>query len=253
MQGGVQVWTANPDGLGCAACQAFAGMLDPMERERASRLQFDSDRRAFVVAHAMRRMALGLALGIDPQEVRFGSGPHGQPLLLGNGGDAPFFSLTRSRGLVAVAVDWRGPVGIDVELLRDGVDAGLLEAYMDHGEQPPQDDEAFYAHWTALEAYWKARGLGLSTSHPRIALRPCGDGCLEVLVGEARSASGLVVMRMPGPATHVLSLACTQAAPVQWVELEALAPRPPAQPQKAETSCKSGDCWLDSMPSIFSS
>lgn len=253
MQGGVEVWTANPDGLGCGACQAFARMLDPQERERASRMKFDADRRAFVVAHAMRRMALGFALGIDPQEVRIGSGPHGQPLLLEHGADAPYFSLTRSRELVAVALDWRGPVGIDAEPVRDGVDADLLDAYMDLGERPPQDDEGFYAHWTALEAYWKACGLGLSTAHPRIALQPCGEGCLEVLLGEARSATGLVVMRMPGPDSHVLSLACTEAGPVQWIELEALAPRPPAHAQKAATSCKTGDCWLEAAPSIFSS
>lgn len=253
MQGGVEVWTANPDGLGCGACQAFARMLDPLERERAARLKFDRDRRAFVVAHAMRRMALALALGIDPQEVQFGSGPQGQPLLLGHAGDAPFFSLSRSRELAAVALDWRGPVGIDVEPVRDGVDAGLLEPYMDTGAQPPQDDEGFYAHWTALEAYWKARGLGLSAAHPRIALQPSGEGCLEVLLGEARNASGLVVMRLPAPDTHVLSLACIQAAPVRLVELEALAPAPPAQPQKPETSCKTGDCWLEVAPSIFSS
>ncbi len=59
-------------------------MLDPHERERASRLKFDRDRRAFVVAHAMRRMALALALGTDPQDLSFGSGPQGQPLLLGS-------------------------------------------------------------------------------------------------------------------------------------------------------------------------
>ncbi|WBY03349.1 hypothetical protein PE066_07400 [Ramlibacter tataouinensis] len=249
----MEVWTASPDGLGCGACQAFVRLLDPQERERAARFKFDRDRRAFVVAHAMRRMALGLALAVDPQELRFGSGPHGQPLLLSPGGEDLHFSLTRSRALVAFALDPRAPVGIDAEPLGEGLDAGLLAPYMDSGAQPPQDAEALHEHWTALEAFWKARGLGLAAGQPRIALQPAGDGCFDVLLGEARSATGLVVMRLPAPATHVLSLACRPAAQVRMVELDSLAPAPTLQreQEQAPPGCEGPDCGVDATPRIL--
>lgn len=250
--GVVEVWTASPDALGCGACQAFARMLDPQERERASRLVFAPDRRAFVVAHAMRRMALGLALAVDPQELRFGSGPYGQPLLLapGEGGDEIHFSLTRSRELVACALDRRGPVGIDVEPLLGGMDADLLQPYVDTGARPPSDDEGFHEHWTALEAFWKARGLGLAAGQPRISLQPAGDGCAEVLLGQARTATGLVVMRLPGPSTHVLSLACRPAAQVRMVELDAIAPGPPAAVPQDGSGCRGRDCGPEPAPGM---
>ena len=250
--GGVEVWTASPDALGCGACQAFVRMLDPQERERAGRLMFAGDRRAFVVAHAMRRMALGLALAVDPQDLRFGSGPHGQPLLLspGGGGDEVHFSLTRSRALVACALDRRGPVGVDVEPVLGGMDADLLRPYVDTGAQLPADDEGFHEHWTALEAFWKARGLGLSVGQPRIALQPSGDGCFEVLLGPSRTATGLVVMRLPGPSTHVLSLACRPAAQVRMVELDGIAPEPTAEPQDARPACTGTDCGIEATSDI---
>lgn len=254
MQGGVEVWTASPDELGCGACQTFARMLDPQERGRAGRLQFDRDRRAFVVAHAMRRMALGLALAVDPQDLRFGSGPHGQPLLLSPGGEELHFSLTRSRALVAFALDRRAPVGIDAEPLREGLDAALLDPWMDTGSSPPRDREAFHEHWTALEAFWKARGLGLAAGQPRIALQPTADGCFDVLLGQARSVTGMVVMRLPAPPTHVLSLACRPASQVRMVQLEALAAPPSAQLQPpAGPACEGPACGLDASPGIFSS
>ena len=46
---GVEVWTAQPQRLGCDACADLAAVLDAQERERADRLRFEQDRRAFVV------------------------------------------------------------------------------------------------------------------------------------------------------------------------------------------------------------
>lgn len=250
--GGLEVWTARPAALGCAACEALGRLLDAEERERATKLRFEDDRRAFVVAHGMRRMALGLALAVDPADLRFGTGAHGEPLLVSPAGRTPAFSLTRSREFVAFALSGDGAVGIDVEPVRDGVDASLLERYMDAGE-PLVDDEDFYARWTALEAFWKARGLGLSGSHPRIALQPNETGALDVLFGVDGQAAGAVVMRLPAPDTHVLSLACDSVQPVRLVEFEALAAAPRTEPHKALSSCKNGNCFEAAAPNIFSS
>jgi 4'-phosphopantetheinyl transferase len=247
---GVEVWTAQPDGLGCGGCAELSALLDVQERERAAALKFDADRRAFVVAHAMRRMALGMALAVDPSELRFGTGAHGRPTLLGVA-SPPTFSLSRSRTLVALAISHDGPVGVDVEAIGAMPDADVLATYMDVQDPvAPAGAEGFYVQWTALEAFWKALGLGLSAAHPKISLDPLGDECFDVLYGGGES-SGLVVMRLPCAHGHVLSLACDGLTDVRMVALDSLAAKPQADPQKAFATCKNGHCAGAATPSIF--
>jgi len=248
---GVQVWTARPDRLGGGACTEFMAVLDDDERVRAGRLRCEADRQAYVIAHALRRIALGLALAIEPQELRFSAGAHGEPILLGGGPEAPRFSLSRSRGLVAVALGYDTPVGVDVEAVRDGVDASLLEPYMAVQAGEVHDQRSFYQRWTALEAYWKARGLGLSPAHPRIRLSELADDCWEVVLADDERPAGMVVMGLPCDPTHVLALACDSLAPVRLVELDALARAPAAEPQESLSSCKDRHCEVAGAPSIF--
>ncbi len=252
MQGGVEVWTARPDRLGCDVCAQLATVLDDEERGRAGRLRCEEDRRAFVVAHAMRRIALGLALAMDPHDVRFGVGPHGEPVLQDGPQDAPCFSLSRSRGLVAVAIAHGGAVGIDVEAVRDGVDGALLQPYMAAGDEPLDGDVAFYVQWTALEAYWKARGLGLSASHPRIRLAPVGEDCWEVQFADDGESAGMNVMRLPCEDTHVLALACGNGeASIRLVDLDGLAQAPQPIGEEPLSSCKERHCGVAQAPNIF--
>lgn len=239
---GVEVWTARPDRLGCEGCAHLQAVLDDEERDRVARLRCEEDRRSFVVAHAMRRIALGLALSVDPSDLRFSRGPHGQPLLVDAPAHAPQFSLSRSRGLVAVALA-AGEVGIDVEAIRDGVDAALLQPYYSIEPGEVADDESFYVHWTALEAYWKARGLGLSTGHPRLRLDPVADDCWSVLHAPDRAA-GLVVMRLPCDPTHVLALACEGVMDVRIIELDALAQAPQQSAMPTPSECTNRLCEI---------
>jgi 4'-phosphopantetheinyl transferase len=222
---GVEVWTARPEVLGNGVCSEFARLLDESELERSRKLRFEADRRAFVVAHAMRRLALSMVIAADPKDLRFGTGAHGQPLLLGMGPmRAPSFSLSRSRDFVACAVSRDGPVGVDVEAVRDGVDVSLLARYM--APWPEGGDENFYVQWTALEAFWKARGLGLSATHPAIQLREIGEDCWDVVYAAEGVPTDMVAIRLPAPLTHVMSVACTPRDTIRMVELDSLARAP---------------------------
>ena len=137
-------------------------------------------------------------------------------------------------------------------LAMECVDGRLLEPYMEHAD-PLMDDEEFYVRWTALEAFWKAQGLGLSASHPRISLRENDAGALDVVFGASGEVAAAVVMRRPSPDTHVLSVACESVRPVRLVELDRLAAAPATGPYKALSSCKNGNCPELSAPNIFSS
>lgn len=252
--GGVEVWTARPQALGKDACESLAAVLGQDERDRAARLRFEADRHAFVVSRAMRRIGIGLALGADPHELRFGSGPQGEPTLLDPRAGALSFSLSRTRELVSFALCPGGPVGVDVEVVRDGVEVDLLEPYMDLPDpHEPIGLEDFYVRWTALEAFWKAQGLGLSRTHPRIALRDTGEGRLEVRVAGAAQPSGLFAVRLPAPPTHVLCVACRRVDSVRIVELDKLAPPPAHAAGQALTDCKEGHRLVAGAPGIFSS
>ncbi|GAC1530287.1 MAG: hypothetical protein NVS2B4_09100 [Ramlibacter sp.] len=247
-QGGIEVWTARPERVGLDACNALARLLDAQESERAAGFRFEADRHAFVIAHAMRRLALGCATGIDPGDLRFAIGAHGCPLLLGADAGMPAFSLTRSRGLVACAVGQVPFLGIDVEPVRPGMPPSLLEAFVSPAPGPtcPADEDVepdLFLQWTALEAFWKARGTGLSTTQPRIGLRSRGgQDCYDVVDGASRKPTGLLVMRLPAPASHVLALACDQVRPVQLVELDRLAPRPGTSDQVPDSMCNESAC-----------
>lgn len=243
--GGIEVWTARPEGLGEAARAQLAGLLDAQERGRAAQLRFDADRAAFITAHALRRMALGLALAMDPQDLRFGSDAHGRPVLLDLQRELPSFSLTRSRGLVACALSHAGSVGIDVEAVHPGMETSLLEPFLVPGvlDALAGQEDDFHLQWTGLEAFWKARGLGLSASHPRISLRALDvDGFYEVVYGDTLRSTGMVVVRLPASPGHVLSLACDTAADVRLVQLDCLAGMPAADPYKGLSKSKNGDC-----------
>jgi 4'-phosphopantetheinyl transferase len=249
--GGIEVWTARPDKVGTAACSALAGLLDAHERDRAAAFRFDVDRQAFVIAHALRRLALGCALGIDPGELQFAVGAHGKPVLLGADASTPSFSLTRSRGFVACAVGQQRSLGVDVETVRPGLSPTLLEAFVTpaHGAAFLDDAPDLFMQWTALEAFWKARGTGLSTTQPRIGLRALeGEDCYEVVDGDTRLPTGLVVMRLPAPAGHVMALACEEVGSVQLVELDRLAPRPAASADDVISMCNDGLCEEGSAP-----
>jgi 4'-phosphopantetheinyl transferase len=230
-QGGIEVWTARPDRVDAAACNALAKLLDAHESERAAAFRFEADRQAFVVAHALRRLALACAVGADPGDLRFTIGLHGRPLLVGADAGTPAFSLTRSRGLVACAVGNLPSLGVDVETVRPGLPPSLLEPFVTpaRGASFLDGEPDLFMQWTALEAFWKARGTGLSSAQPRIGLREMGgQDCYEVVDGDTRMPTGMVVMRLPAPPGYVMALACDEVRPVQLVELDRLAPRPEA-------------------------
>jgi 4'-phosphopantetheinyl transferase len=143
--------------------------LDDEERQRALRFRFRDDHRSFVVAHAFLRHVLGFHLGVAPESVRFRRESTGKPALAHQ---TPLqFNFSHSGNIAAVAVAQDRSVGIDVELLREVPDleqvayrhfrTSELQLILDHWGL--ERLHSFYQHWTAKEAYLKARGNGLTT------------------------------------------------------------------------------------------
>ena len=200
----VRLWSARPDTLCQAQWRGLSDLLDDNERRQACRFRFAADQRAYVLAHGLRRLALADWLNVPAASLRFGATASGQPLLLGAWRQAVFFSHSHTREAVLVALSADAVVGVDVESTQGpAMDAALLASFIAPPEVAPAD---FYFHWTALEAYWKAAGTGLSAGQPRLHL--------------ARNAAGHW-LAAPGPC---VARTATTARPMQIFPLTA----PPA-------------------------
>jgi phosphopantetheinyl transferase len=133
------------------------------------RLKFDSDRRAFALAHAMLRALVAHECEADAAEIELRHDTRGMPFVARH--PDLHVSLSRTRAAVACAVTRTAPIGVDIEAIESRpVDAGLLGAFVIAPQ--PVTTRAFYFHWTALEAFWKACGTGLADSNPRILCLP---------------------------------------------------------------------------------
>ena len=187
----VHVWTADPEDVAEAQWPGLASSLDAGELSCASRFAHQADARAYVLAHALRRLAVSAITGFLPAALVFASESSGQPVLV-NAPAAPkiWFSHARRRSLVACAVTGLGPVGIDVELVdARSADMGLLSKFMvlpdaQDCQAGPSGDQArqFFFYWTTLEAYWKSRGRGLSFSNPAITCRENRSGWSDIML-----------------------------------------------------------------------
>jgi len=120
-------------------------------------------------AETALRIALGMHLDRPPESLAFALGPGGKPELTGPAGRDVRFSLSHSGDRCVIAVSAEGPIGIDVEEIREVPElAGIVRSRFAPGEAAEilalsggQRLHAFYRCWTRKEAYLKATGVGI--------------------------------------------------------------------------------------------
>ena len=184
----VRLACARPGHWSAAEWHELEPLLDGGERAATQRFRFDSDRAAYVVAHAMLRALIVQQSGLAPEDVELRHDARGRPFIA----RLPqlHVSLSRSSDAVACALCPEAPVGIDMERI-DGkpVDAGLLGAFVVTHEAVTA--RRFFFQWTALEAFWKAAGTGLADGNPRIRCVPRDGSRFDVqLEGSGGAAAG---------------------------------------------------------------
>lgn len=176
----VEVWLADP-ALLAAECQAQRACLSRAELQRLDSLHFPRDRTLYLASHVLLRHLLSLYQPHDPADWVFETTPQGRPELV-QPMAAPEnrlrFSLSHTRGLIAVAVARGWAVGVDVERPRTRLDvAALAPLLLAPAEKTwfaqvePAGREAAFLHlWTLKEALLKACGAGIGTDLAYIAL-----------------------------------------------------------------------------------
>lgn len=145
-------------------------LLPPDERRRADWMLDPEARNRWMTGRASLRTILSGYLGLEALAVPIRYGALGKPEV---GNLSPVrFNLSSSRDLVAIAVAWRKPLGIDVQYLRDDVEINELaewtfseDAYSAWLRLPESERRISFARtWARKEAYLKGRGVGLT--HP---------------------------------------------------------------------------------------
>ena len=173
----VRVWAVRTDPFSAPGrIPALAALLSDDERRVAARFRTAQLTERYVVSHALVRHATGNVLDLPPAEIRIRVDVLGRPYLA----DYPAldFNLSHTEGLSVVAVR-RDVVGVDVERLRDNLDArAVARRVFSDAEQAtlrkgvPPSQTPFFDYWTLKEAYVKAIGMGVRFDFQKISVTP---------------------------------------------------------------------------------
>jgi 4'-phosphopantetheinyl transferase len=165
-EGAVHVWRAN---LSMVASDALGELLCNAERARAERFVNARDAELWRRSHGLLRALLGRYLRQDPRSLRFVTGEHGKPALIGDGAPELAFNMSHSGELALYAFSRAGAVGVDVEVARRPIDEiaiakrtlGASEAARLQALDPKTRRQEFLRAWTRHEAELKCLGVGI--------------------------------------------------------------------------------------------
>lgn len=190
LRGAAQVVYARPDAiLPRVERQVLLDHLAESERARHDRFHFDSDRDAYLVAHALTRCVLATAACVAPRDLDFAIGDRGKPEVCGPAAALDLrFNLSHTRGLVACAVTHALVIGVDVERVDRRVDLLPVARHVFSEREvaglTALSGEAqrlrFFELWTLKEAYVKAIGKGLAGPLRAITFAPDGPDPVPV-------------------------------------------------------------------------
>jgi 4'-phosphopantetheinyl transferase len=153
--------------------EGAVALLDEPEQRRFVAFRKPADRNRFLTAAVLLRRTVSACTGIPAGRIIVDrtcpicGSTHGRPTLPGLG---LHVSISHSGGQVGVALTELGPVGLDVEQVRD-VDIEALAGQFLHADERPDGRPEFFRCWTRKEAVVKATGDGvvLDLRHVRIA------------------------------------------------------------------------------------
>jgi 4'-phosphopantetheinyl transferase len=142
--------------------------LSEGERRRAHRTGDVRRRRRFVSAREALRHVVGAKCEVEPHAVRFAYGPFGKPEMMGRD-CIVHFNVSHCEDVALIAVSTNGPVGVDVERVRNDFNLDRVVERLFSPEEargfadlsPSRRPRALFTWWTRKESLVKATGEGL--------------------------------------------------------------------------------------------
>ena len=164
----VHVWLVECESVRAAV----EPWLRPVERRRAQEFNDAASGLRYAAVRGALRAVLARYEGAAAAGIRIRCEPGGKPRLKAAGDTAPEFNVSHSGAYGLVALSRGGPVGVDIELIKEHRpllklarrffapdEAAAIEAMDSAGRRA-----AFYRVWTRKEALVKALGTGLRHS-----------------------------------------------------------------------------------------
>ncbi|MFG0834679.1 4'-phosphopantetheinyl transferase family protein [Aeromonas bivalvium] len=170
----------NSATLAPALLQTLESELNPVQHLQWQGVVQPHRRREFLISRVVINRLLAQRLGQDPQKLQFCSGPHGKPMLAGQGSQRCHFNLSHSGDWLAIAIGEQGPIGVDLELGRRARSPlPLAQRFFAPAEYQylaalPKAQQAgsFYRLWSRKEAVLKAHGGGIAAGLEKVEFVP---------------------------------------------------------------------------------
>ena len=214
----VVVWIAHIPDLR-EDMSALEALLDAGERERAGRFRFPEDRARFIVGRGLLRHGLRRYAPQIPATIEIAYSNLGRPFVPAEY-EAPRFSISHTRDLVALAFAHGAQLGIDLEFMQPPVDLlDLAERILSEDDFRtfqafPHIDRllAFFRAWTRKEAYLKARGEGIGTGLQDVSVSFAAEATSSMTDRRDASSTSWRLHTLPVPADYMGCVACDEAA-----------------------------------------
>ena len=206
---GVELWWADLD---LYAAQVPLGGLPANEHARAASFVLGTDARRFLARRHALRAILAARTGLSPEALIVRTSRFGKSFL-DNAADLQF-SSSQSGSEAVIAMCEGQPVGVDIEIVREVIDADALTqlhftaneraAWLD--EAGSRADRAFLTCWTRKEACVKALGVGFRLSPESVDVG-CSGGVRVVELLDATQPREVEVDSLPSPARGIVAVA----------------------------------------------
>ena len=210
---------------GARSTSRLSNLLSAEEQSTADRFQSVRDRRRYVIAHALIRLALSNYFPVAAVDWRFGRDRNGKPIIVApEEFDAVRFSISHTSGLIACLVTCASEAGIDVEKVEPNQElAQVAQNVLSASELQflnrlslEKWTSRFFDLWTLKEAYGKARGIGLDLPMKAISFEIGPENsvcaCFDEEVQDDASR-WMFSLRHPSP-SHALAVAVGESCEI---------------------------------------
>jgi 4'-phosphopantetheinyl transferase len=179
----VHIWQTCLD-LSCDRIEGLREILSIQEQQKADRFNFDRDRKRHIIARGLLRLVVARLSNTSPELLKITSTSHGKPHLLHDVCQPRIeFNISHSGELIYVVIGNGRAVGIDVEKVRNDVPVEMIArgafSTLEFDELMALDPalrlDSFFTCWTRKEAWFKAKGEGLSALLDRCGKSPFGQ------------------------------------------------------------------------------
>lgn len=181
----MEIIVLKTKGAGWTELSGYLGCLESARRKSVLKKAGENDRINALLSKLLLLSELEKRSGIPMKKLSFEKGAYGKPYLKGSG---LFFSLSHTKGAIAVAFSEDGEIGIDIESRSRRINERMFERALSVEERKnAKTSEDFLRLWVRKEAFLKRLGIGITRDLKTISAETLPDThsieCGEFLIG----------------------------------------------------------------------